>query len=108
MRVRSVVAAVLVLALLALPLGGCSAFEAFTPPDWSYFDVVQHPVGGVPATGGYYLGVAAWSPVGFLLGALLPEPLDSTIGWGPGEAMGTGLGLVLGAPFHLCAFPFGD
>lgn len=99
--------ALILLACLATALGGCSTMDAFTPPDWGYFDVVDHPVGAIPATGGYYAGVAVWTPVGLILGGLLPSPADATVGWGPGEALGTGVGLILGAPFHLLALPFG-
>jgi len=95
-----------VLAVLLVVLPGCSAISAFTPPDWGYFDVVQHPTGGIPATLGYYGGVGVWSPVGILLGAVLPFPADEAV-WVPGEGLGTVVGLALGAPFHLVALPFG-
>ena len=65
-----------------------------------------HPTGGIPAALGFYGGVAIWSPAGVILDGLLPYPVDRPVAWGPGEAIGTGIGLVLGAPFHLVALPF--
>ena len=98
---------VLLLAILAPPLGGCGAISANTPPDWACFDVVLHPGGGIPATAGYYGGVAVWSPVGFVLSGLVPYPADEAVAREPGHWLGTAVGLVLGAPFHLAALPFG-
>lgn len=88
---------------------GCAAVgaaDAWVPPDWGYFDVTDHPTGGIPATVGYVVGVTAWAPVGFIVGGLLPAPADAVVGWTPGEVLGTGVGLAVGAPFHLVALPF--
>jgi hypothetical protein len=92
--------------VLALAAGGCASAPP-PPPDGAWFDVVLHPAGGIPANLGYYGGVAAWSPVGFVLGGLLPEPANGIVVREPGRVLGTGLGVVVGAPFHLVALPFG-
>ncbi len=98
----------LLLLLLVPGLGGCASVNASSPPDWAYFDVVVHPGGGIPATLGFYGGAAVWSPVGWVLGCFLPYPADEWVERRPGEALGTAVGLVLGAPFHLIALPFGS
>jgi hypothetical protein len=97
----------LLLPFLLLPLCGCSLVSSQAPPEWGYFDVVTRPGGGIPASLGYYAGVAVWSPVGILLGGLLPAPADEAVAKAPGHWIGTGVGLVLGAPFHIVALPFG-
>jgi hypothetical protein len=96
--------ALLLGAALALPAGGCAATA---PPDWAWFDVVLHPGGGIPASLGYHAGASIWTPVGLLTGGLLPPPADEFVATGPGHWIGTGVGLVVGAPFHLVALPFG-
>jgi hypothetical protein len=92
------------LAVLLLP--GCAAISEHTPPDWGTFDVVGHPTGAIPATLGYYGGVAVWTPAGIVLGGLFPYPVDEAVAKGPGEVIGTVVGFVLGAPFHILALPF--
>jgi hypothetical protein len=104
---RKALALALLLALAAPGAAGCATATASTPPDWAYFDVVVHPGGGIPSTLGYYAGTAIWSPFGWVLGGLLPYPADEAVARKPGEGLGTVLGLVLGAPFHLIALPFG-
>lgn len=104
---RKALALALLLALAAPGGAGCASITASTPPDWAYFDVVVHPGGGIPSTLGYYAGTAIWSPFGFVLGGLLPYPADEAVARKPGEGLGTVIGLVLGAPFHLLALPFG-
>jgi hypothetical protein len=104
--VNRAIVLVLVLALLLPPLCGCAAVSAFEPPDWDWFDPVLYTSGGVPASLGYYLGVAVWSPAGMILAGPLPYPADETVAWAPGEGLGVALGVVLGAPFHLLALPF--
>ena len=102
--------ALLLLVLLAIPpsaLGGCSLVANQAPPEWGYFDVVTRPGGGIPASLGYYAGAFAWSPVGLVLGGLLPYPADEAVALYPGHWLGTGVGLAFGAPFHLIALPFG-
>ena len=106
MKPSRAIGLLLLLPFLAVALGGCAAVSSFTPPDWDYFDVVLYPAGGVPASLGYYLGVAVWSPVGFILSGLLPYPVDEVVAWSPGEGIGIAIGTVLGAPFHLLALPF--
>ncbi len=106
MNLRRRLAAACLLSVSSLSPAGCSTISEFTPPDWAWFDVVGHPTGGIPATLGYYAGVAAWTPAGFVLGGLLPYPADEAVGKVPGEVLGTGVGVVLGAPFHLLALPF--
>lgn len=96
--------AVLLAAALALPGAGCASTQ---PPDWAWFDVVLHPGGGIPASLGYHLGASLWTPIGLVTGGLLPEPADEAVATEPGHWIGTGLGLVLGAPFHVIALPFG-
>ena len=96
-----------VLAALLAASAGCGLVSAYAPPDWGYFDVVGHATGGIPATLGYYGGVAAWAPAGYIFGGILPEPVDGPVARTPGEILGTVLGLVLGAPLHLVALPFG-
>ena len=96
-----------VLAALLAASAGCGLVSAYAPPDWGYFDVVGHATGGIPATLGYYGGVAVWSPAGYLLSGILPEPGDGPVGREPGHLLGTAVGLVVGAPFHLVALPFG-
>ena len=96
----------LTLALSIPLLGGCAAISEHTPPEGAYFDVVGHPTGAVPATLGYYGGVALWTPVGLVLGGLLPYPVDEGVYNGPAEVLGTGIGLIIGAPFHLVSLPF--
>ncbi len=108
MKRRRALGLALLLPFLVPGLGGCASVGASAPPDWAYFDVVVHPGGGIPATLGFYGGAAAWSPVGFVLGSLLPYPADEWVARVPGEVLGTGIGLVLGAPFHLVALPFGS
>ena len=98
-------AVLLVLAVASLP-SGCALVSEHNPPDGAWFDVVGHPTGGVPATLGYYAGVTAWTPFGFVLGGLLPSPLGELVSNGPGEVLGVAAGGVLGAPFHLAAWPF--
>lgn len=106
MRILRRALAAALLCAAALAATGCSALGRYTPPDWAWFDVVGHPTGAVPATLGYYGGVLAWSPAEFVLVGLLPWPADEVVGRGPGAVLGTGAGLVLGAPFHLLALPF--
>jgi len=95
------------LAALAPALGGCAAVTRQAPPECAYFDVVVHPGGGIPATLGYYTGAIVWAPVGFIVGGLLPEPAGEAVEMYPGHWLGTAVGGVLGAPFHLIALPFG-
>lgn len=97
-------AALLLAAALLLPGAGCATTQ---PPDWAWFDVVLHPGGGIPASLGYHAGASLWAPVGLVVGGLLPEPADQAVATGPGHWIGTGLGFVVGAPFHLIALPFG-
>lgn len=92
---------------LASPLGGCALVSNQAPPEVAYFDVVVHPGGGIPASVGYYAGAFVWSPVGLVLGGLLPYPADEAVAKYPGHWLGTGVGGVLGAPFHVLALPFG-
>lgn len=96
------------LAALAPAAAGCASVSNHAPPEWGWFDVVVRPGGAIPANLGYYGGVALWAPVGFVVGGLLPEPVDGAVRRWPAEALGVPLGLALGAPFHLVALPFGD
>ena len=105
MNLRSGRALALVL-VVAVSSPGCALVSEHTPPDGAWFDVVGHPTGGVPATLGYYAGVTVWTPFGFVLGGLLPGPVDGVVRDGPGEVLGVSLGAALGAPFHLAAWPF--
>ena len=91
-------------AALAAASAGCAVT---TPPEWAWFDVVLHPGGGIPASLGYHAGASIWAPVGILAGGLLPAPADEAVATKPGHWLGTGVGVVLGAPFHLIALPFG-
>lgn len=94
------------LAAAASAVGGCGLVSSYAPPDWGWFDVVGHPTGGIPATLGYYGGVTLWSPFGYVLAGILPEPVDEPIGREPGHVLGSAVGLAVGAPFHLIALPF--
>jgi len=96
--------AMALVAALVLPGAGCASTA---PPDWAWFDVVLHPGGGIPASLGYHLGASIWTPVGLVAGGLLPAPADETVATVPGHWIGTGLGVVVGAPCHLVALPFG-
>ncbi len=100
-------AAVALLALGFLAGPGCAVVSGHSAPDGAWFDVTGHPTGGIPASLGYYGGVALLVPVEWLLGGVLPPPVDGPVSRAPGDVVGTGLGLVLGAPFHLLALPFG-
>jgi len=98
-------AAALLAAALASPAAGCATTS---PPDWAWFDVVLRPGGGIPASLGYHAGASCWTPVGLLVGGLLPAPADEAVATLPGHWIGTGIGLAVGAPFHLVALPFGE
>ena len=100
-------------AVLALSLVGC----AVRPPDWAYFDTDRHPVGATAACSGYYAGAYVVYPVTmatvFLLGLLFGPDTSFEVAVGGTEghrggasAVGTGLGVIVGAPFHYLALPF--
>ena len=98
--------------LLVLSVAGC----AVTPPEWAWFDVDRHPVGAVPAQGGFYLGAYVLAPAFvFVCVVLISLGGNGEVfspSWeglrGLSVVIGTGLGLILGAPFHLLALPFGS
>ncbi len=99
--------------LLALAAAGCAA----VPPDWAYFDVDRHPVGAAPAQAGYYVGAYVVAPP-VLFCFLGLSGLGGSTDWGDKESwkvmeeaaggFGVTTGLILGAPFHLLALPFGS
>ena len=102
---RNRVRPLLLAAALAAAAPGCAVT---TPPDWAWFDVVLHPGGGIPSSLGYHGAASLWAPVGIVAGGLLPAPADEAVATKPGHWLGTGVGVVLGAPFHLIALPFGS
>ncbi len=97
----------LLLPFMLAAVGGC----AVSPPEWGCFDVDRHPVGAVPSQAGFYAGAYVVYPLSILCMELFtlghwnwgPSPADNVLSAGIGVATG----VVLGAPFHLVALPFG-
>jgi hypothetical protein len=96
----------LALAVMAALAPGCAELAA---PEWAYFDTDRHPVGGIPAQVGFYAGEFVVYPCTLILVSLFTmgrsDVHASTSGM---KGMGVVTGIVVGAPFHLVALPFGS